>query len=263
MARSKVPWGVAALMLGLAALALAAEDSSTEKEEENGLEIGATADVFSQYIWRGQNVLDNWVLQPGASIGYKGLTGSIWGNMDLAGETVGSGSLSEVDFTLDYSNKVPGLDVLAYSLGVIHYDYVNTSSPATSEVYGGLNLGVPLSPAVRWYYDFEQIDGSYIQFSIGHTIEKVHKWADNCYCDLQLGASVGYGSDSYNRGYFGVDEGAFNDLTLTAGLPICLGKLTIKPNLGYSMMLDKDIRTGAAPHADNFWGGVSLAYSFN
>jgi hypothetical protein len=258
MARPKVLWCVAAIVLGVVTLASAQDDGSAK---EDGVEIGLTADIFSKYVWRGQNVIDDWVLQPGASVGYQGLTGSIWGNLDLAGEIVGAGQLTEVDFTLDYSNKVPGLETIGYSVGTIYYSFLNTHSHPTAEVYGGLDLDVPLSPAVRWFYDFDQIEGSYIQLSIGHTIEKIQRWRDDCYCDIQLGASLGYGTDGYNNGYFGVDEGAWNDLTLTAGLPICIGKLTIKPSIGYSTMLDQDLRD-AIDHRDNFWGGVGLAYDF-
>jgi hypothetical protein len=258
MARSKVLWCVVAMVLGTVVLASAEEESSTK---DDGVAVGATADVFSKYIWRGQNVVNDWVLQPGASVGYKGLTGSVWSNMDLRGELVDSGQLTEVDLTLDYSNKVPSLDVLNYSVGTIYYSFLNTHSHPTAEVYGGLGLDVPLSPAVRWFYDFDLIDGSYVQFSIGHTIEKIRKWGEDCHCDVQLGASVGYGSDGYNNGYFGVDEGGLNDLTLTAGIPLTFGKLTIKPSIGYSMMIDEDIRD-ATDKSDNFWGGVGAAYNF-
>ena len=58
-----------------------------------------------------------------------------------------------------------------------------------------------------------------------------------------------------------MDGGALNDLTLTAGLPFCLGKLTIRPSVGYSIMIDDDIRA-ATRKSDNFWGGVGLAYDF-
>ena len=76
--------------------------------------VGVTADVFSKYIWRGQNVVDDWVLQPGASVGYKGLTGSVWDNMDLTGEAWAmTVSFTEIDLALDYSNKVPGLETSA------------------------------------------------------------------------------------------------------------------------------------------------------
>jgi hypothetical protein len=251
MARSKVLWCLGAIMLGTGTVTLA----------EDKVDVGVTADFFSKYVWRGQNIVDNWVLQPGASVGYKGLTGSVWGNMDLTGEVADRGQFNEVDFTLDYSNKIPNCDILGYSVGVIHYDFINTPFPATTEAYAGLNASVPLSPGVRWFYDFDEIKGSYIQFSLGHTIEKVQRWADDCYCDVQLGASVGLGTSEYNEGYFGVDQTALNDLTLTAGLPICVGKLTIKPSIGYSTLLDKEIRAGRAKN-DNFWGGVGFAYDF-
>jgi hypothetical protein len=251
MARSKVLGCVAAMWL-TAVTAAGAEET---------VSVGVAADVLSKYIWRGQNVVDDWVLEPSASIGYRGFTGSVWGNQDLTGDAVGSGQFNELDFTLDYSNAIPGLEVLNYSLGAIHYDFVNTPFAATTEVYAGLGLDVPLAPALHWYYDADEIQGSYIQVSIGHTIEKLHQWRDDCSCGLALGASLGYGTESYNRGYFGVEEGGLNDLTLTAGLPFSLGKLTLKPTLSYSMMIDDDIRD-ATDKSDNFWGGISAAYDF-
>ena len=120
---------------------------------------------------------------------------------------------------------------------------------------------MPLSPAVKWFYDFDEAEGSYIQFSLGHTIEKVASWTEESYCDLVFGASVGYATDNYNDFYFGVDDGAINDLTLSAGLPLCFGSLTIKPSIGYSVMIDDDVRA-ATGESDNFWGGVGLSYSF-
>lgn len=231
-------------------------------EEKEGVSVGVTADVFSKYIWRGQNVIDDWVLQPGASVGYKGLTASVWGNMDLHGELVDDREFSELDYALDYSNTFPGQNVLGYSVGVIYYDFMNMQHvPDTSEAYGGLTADVPLSPAIRAYYDFDEIDGTYVQLSVGHTIDKVKAWTENCYCGAQIGASLGWGSRGYNEGYFGVDDGALNDLTLTAGLPLCLGKWTIKPVVGYSTLIDDDIRTATAK-SDNLWGGVSAAYEF-
>lgn len=251
MARAKVLVWVGAIVLGAVTVTLA----------EDSVSVGTTADIFSKYVWRGQNLVNNWVLQPGASVGYKGFTGSVWSNMDLTGETVAEGTFNEVDFTLDYSNKIPDCNVLGYSVGVIHYDFVNTDFHATTEAYAGLTASVPLSPGVRWFYDFNQIRGHYIQFSLGHTIEKVQRWADDCYCDVQLGASLGLGSAGYNEGYFGVNQTALNDLTLTAGVPFVFGKLIVKPSVAYSTMLSNDIRAGRT-HNDNFWGGVGFAYSF-
>jgi hypothetical protein len=254
MARWKALWCVGTILLGMTAAAWAEAD-------ESGVEVGLTGDFFSKYIWRGQNVVDDWVFQPGASVSYKGITAAVWNNIDMTGEVVGKGSLTETDLSLEYANQVPGLEKLGYSVGVIYYSFLNTHSHPTAEVYGGLNLDVSAQPAVRWYYDFDQIKGSYIQFSLGHKIEKLQSWGEDGECDLEVGASMGLGTSGYNEGYFGVDETALNDLTLTAGLPLCFGKLTVRPMLGYSMMLNKDIRA-ATEKSDNFWGGVGLAYDF-
>lgn len=229
--------------------------------EEDAVSVSASADVFSKYVWRGQNVVDDWVLQPSVGIGYKGFTASVWGNMDLHGETVDDGELNEVDYAIDYSNTFPGQDILGYSVGVIYYDFPNTTVPGTAEIYGGLSTSLPLSPAVTWFYDFDEADGSYVQFSVGHGVEKVARWTKDAYCDLEVGASLAYASAGYDDYYFGVNDSAFNDLTLSAGLPVCVGNWTIKPIIAYSMMIDNDIRK-ATGKSDNLWGGISIAVEF-
>jgi hypothetical protein len=253
MSRCRVLWCVAVL-LSVAVI------TDAEEEKEN-MSVSVTADCLSKYVWRGQNIVDDWVLQPSASLGYKGFTASVWANLDLTGDLVDDGEFSEVDYSLDYSNTFPGQEILGYSLGAVYYDFPNTPWEATSEVYGGLTASVPLSPTIRAYYDFDEIDGTYVQLSIGHTIEKVAQWRQDCYCDAQVGASLGYATSGYNDGYFGVNDGALNDLTLTAGLPICLGKWSIRPSVAYSTMIDDNIRAATA-ESDNFWAGISAAYKF-
>jgi hypothetical protein len=251
MVRSRVLGCVAAMVLGTVPLAMAEDDVT----------FGVAADFFSKYVWRGQNLVDNWVMQPSASVGYKGFTGSIWANSDITGEVVGDWEFNEIDYAIDYSNKIPGQETFGFSTGLIYYDFPGTDFDATTEFYAGLSADVFLSPAIKWFYDFDEAEGSYIQFSVGHTLEKIQEWREDCYCDLQVGASVGYAMDGFNDFYFGVDDGALNDVTLSVGVPFSFGSLTIKPSIAYSMMIDDDIRA-ATGKSDNFWGGVGLAYSF-
>ena len=230
---------------------------------EDEVKLGLSADFLSKYIWRGQNLNDESVFQPSASVSAYGFTGSVWGSHDLTNENDNAGEFTEVDYTLDYTNTLPGIDGVNWSVGVIHYRFPNTSFEPTTEIYGGLTfIELPLTPAVRVYRDVDEVEGSYYQFALGHTFEKVVVWTEDCSCDLALGASVGYGDSSYNRGYFGADGGGFNDLTLWAGLPICFPDgWTFKPSINYSMMLSDDIRT-ATVNSDNIWGGVSLSKTF-
>jgi hypothetical protein len=197
---------------------------------EEKVKFGLSTDYYSKYIWRGQNIDDKSVLQPAVSASAYGFTGSIWGNLDLTSQNDTSGEFSEYDFTLDYSGEVPGIKGLGFSIGTIYYRFPNTSFQPTTEVYGGLSLDMPLSPSIKWYRDVDEIDGSYFQFGIGHTLEKIYVVNDKCYCGLQLGASYGWASSAYNKGYFGVDGGHSNDLTLSAGLCTQVYSWMIKPN---------------------------------
>ena len=233
---------------------------------DNGINFDLTNDFFSKYIWRGQNVDDKSVLQPTLSARAYGFTGSIWGNIDLTDRSQtapdNAWEFSEFDYTLDYTATVPGADWLNFSVGAIYYRFPNTVFAPTTEIYGGLSLnGAPLSPSFKWYRDVAEIKGSYFQFGLGHTFEKIKEWSEKCYCGLQLGASIGWANSAYNRGYFGVNGSGGNDLTLTAGLPFCIDSWTIKPSVNYSTMLSDSIRS-ATGRSDNFWVGVGIFTSF-
>lgn len=229
------------------------------------VDLELTADYYTKYIWRGQNIDDRSVFQPAVSVSAYGFTGSIWGNMDMTNKSLtapdNAGEFSEYDFTLDYSGEVPGIKGLGFSIGTIYYRFPNTSFKPTTEVYGGLSLDMPLSPSITWYRDVDEINGSYFQFSIGHTIEKIYVVNEKCYCGLQLAASYGWGNSAYNRGYFGVPHSQSNDFTFSAGLPISIGTWTVKPSVNYATMLSNSIRE-ATGKSDNIWFGVGLSTSF-
>jgi hypothetical protein len=243
-------------------LVLIAFLATTEAAEEQAVKFGLSADYYSKYIWRGQNIDDKSVLQPTISASVYGFTGSLWGNLDMTNKNDTSGEFSEFDWTLDYTSKIPGLDWLSGSVGAIYYRFPNTSYEPTTEIYGGLSLnGVPLSPSFKWYRDVDEIKGSYFQFGLGQFFEKVYVVNEKCYCGLQLGASVGWANSAYNNGYFGVNGGHFNDLTLTTGLCVQVDSWMVKPSVNYSTMLNDSIRH-ATDKSDNFWVGVGLSTSF-
>jgi hypothetical protein len=259
--------------LSVAAVCSAAEADAPDSSNPP-ISISGTADYYSKYIWRGQNVNDESVFQPSLSLEAFGFTGSVWGSMDLTDENDNSGEFTEVDYSLDYTTQLPGLDWLDLSAGTVYYRFPNTRFESTAEVYAGAALACTcgenqsghclaclLAPSFRVFRDIDEIEGTYIQFGLGHTVQKVMRFSDDCFCDLQFGASLGYGSSSYNNGYFEVKDDALNDLTLTVGLPIQFPSFVLRPSINYSAMLDDEIRR-ATEHSDNLWGGVSLSWSF-
>ena len=67
--------------------------------EEIGFEL--SADFSGKYIWRGQNLNDDQVFQPGISAAYGNFTAGIWGNLDLTGINDRNGDFLEMDYYLD------------------------------------------------------------------------------------------------------------------------------------------------------------------
>ena len=230
-------------------------------QAEDKVEFGVTADFFSKYVWRGQNLVDDWVMQPGISATYGGLTGSIWANMDMTGAAVDSGEFNEVDYTLDYSAAFPGVDWLGFSVGVIYYDFPNTTAEGTTEIYGGLSIDTVASPSVTVYRDVDEAEGTYVSLGFGHSIEKT----DAMPFGIDLGASIGWGDKDYNTFYWGgLDKSELNDLHLSLGLPFEVGSLSVTPSVHYVRLLGSGVRDSDAYSTDDdiIYGGVGLALSF-
>lgn len=220
-----------------------------------------TADYFNKYVWRGQNLNNGSVFQPSIAVSKNGFAASIWGNLELTDSRKHAGEFTEFDYGLDYTSPIQEVNWISFSIGALYYDFPNTSEKPTTELYGGLSFDLPLTPYIKWYRDTQVNNGSYIQMGIGHTIEKLHEFSDKCYCDLQIGTSVGYGSSRYNRVYLNTEGGKLNDWTSFVALPFCLDKWIIKPSINYSTMLNEDIRK-ANQRNDNVWFGINLSREF-
>lgn len=250
MNKSKVVSCVVLALVGMSSVAWA----------EGAVTVGVGADVLSKYVWRGQNLVDGAVFQPSVSASYKGLTGSVWGNLDLTDKNNNSGNFTEVDYTLDYSGAFPGVEKLGYSVGAIYYDFPNTGLNGTTEVYLGFGLDVPASPAVTVYYDVDEADGMYLSLSAGHSIEKL----GDSPVGLDLGASLGWGNKTYNGFYWGTNSSELNDLVLSAGFPFEAAGVSITPMVSFIALLGSDIKDADAYGDDNSLVvfGVGLSKEF-
>lgn len=235
-------------------------------EEKPALTTSLSACFNSKYVWRGQLLNDDFVFQPSAGIGYGGLTASLWGNLDLTDYHDNSGEFTEYDWTVGYADTVPGVDCLKYSIGAIYYYFPSVSNDAdTVEIYAGLGLDMPLSPTVTVYRDVDEIDGTYVAFSLSHSIEELFEIAPGMPVGMTVLASLGWGDESYNEGYWGgLSESALQDLTLGVGFPVAIGGWTVTPSANYVMLLDSDVRESDvySRSSDYFFTGVTLSTSF-
>ncbi len=227
------------------------------------IDFEVTADFFGKYIWRGQNLSDDPVFQPGVTAAYGNFTFGVWGNMDTTTINGNSGDFSELDYSLDYSAPFPGLEGIGFSVGVIYYDFPGTAVPDTTELYWGLNFDLPLSPTITVYHDLDEAEGTYIAIGGSHAIEKLFEIGGTT-VGCEIGASLGLGSGSYNKYYWGTDQWKSQDLAFSVGFPFELGPVTVNPSLNYVTLLSDDIRDADVYNdaSDYFFAGVSLAYRF-
>ncbi|MGC8735258.1 MAG: hypothetical protein ACP5SG_00510 [Dissulfurimicrobium sp.] len=86
----KMMAGVFGLFFLMCALAAGAEEggpAATQAGQSGQVEerptVNLSVALMSQYIWRGQELShDSMVIEPSMTIGYKGFTYNMWGNMD-------------------------------------------------------------------------------------------------------------------------------------------------------------------------------------
>jgi hypothetical protein len=200
--------------------------------------------VVSKYVWRGLEANKELVLQPSMTVDLPyGLSFNLWGNMDLTGygEEAGygnrSGEFTEIDLTGSGSYS---LGPVAMTGGIISYIFpVIGIAKTTHELFLTVSGDVISKPSLSWFSDVDEIKGSYFLFSLAHSIGLDAAPLKS----VDLGLTAGYGSGSYNRGYFGVDKAAPVDLVATLSLPLGLESVTITPSVAYIALLDTEIQT--------------------
>ena len=138
-------------LLALAAMATIIANAQDE------IETSLSADIVSQYIWRGQD-LGSAAVQPTLGIGYKGLALSAWGSYGFADTS----DDKELDLTLSYATG--GLNI-----GITDYwftsgqdpkgRYLKYDSHGTNHLFEA-NIGYDFKVAqIQWYTNIAGNDG--------------------------------------------------------------------------------------------------------
>jgi uncharacterized protein (TIGR02001 family) len=254
-------YGIFALALLFACGAALAEE--TTADEGAGVSTSLDLAYVSKYVWRGMVVNDDPALQPSLTFAHSnGLSLNFWGSLDttdIAGE---KGNITEVDYTLDYewAIKKTGLNA-----GVSYFTYPHIGAEATGEAYVKACFGGDWSPSLGVNYDFKEIKGTYLSLGLSRDCNLTPGKEKNPRL-LGLSAQLGYGTATYNSGYFEVDKATFNDVLLSASLPCEVNdKLTVTPSISYAALLDNDLKQATRDIGNDtsvLFGGVTFSYAF-
>ncbi|MEN6623387.1 MAG: hypothetical protein ABFD50_17805 [Smithella sp.] len=240
--------------------------------------------VLSAYIWRGyEQTRNSVVIEPAATLSYKGFSINVWGNLDTKPYSIDNssygGKYTETDYTLSYSKK---FGILQVTPGYIYYalgaPYAGGTAPQDSqEVFLSLGLDTILSPTLSVYKEIDHYRQWYFLLGLSHTFELSKK------VGLKLAASASYLLSTDETTYAKYDSDSnptadkfnnFHDGTFTVCLPIAITRsLTITPTASYVFPLSDDARyemkafskkgTAASDRDSSYlYGGVTLSFTF-
>lgn len=247
----------AALVLSMLLLTAGALASAKEIKTE------ATLGFYTDYVWRGQVVNDELVLQPSITatkfVSEDGsLSFNVWGNFDLTNSVETKAELSEIDLIASYSRS---FDHFGLKAGFIHYIFPNTGIESTTEVYLSANYepeAVPLIFSLTVYYDFDEIDGFYTAADIESNMDLNHNLS------LNLKLSAGYGDSNFNLGYFNVSDSSFVDGVASAVLTYKVWDSTsVSTGLQYMYLLSDALKDAVSRNnRSKLTGSLSVSYTF-
>lgn len=221
------------------------------------------ASVLSAYVWRGQTLNDELVLQPGLTVAAEnGLSANVWGNFDLTDNLGTGGEFSEIDLTGTYSLPLDG--GISADVGVINYLFPqadNAGDLETTEVYLSAAVDTALSPSVGIYWDVDEAEGLYFNFGLSHVIDVIDDTMD-----VELGFGIAFATEDYNTYYFGVEDTALNDGNLSLSTSYALNEaVSLGAQVAFTWLWDSDIEEAAETlygNEDLFYGGVSASAVF-
>ena len=256
-----------------------------QKQEEDKVTGEVAASVLTAYIWRGQELSrDSVVIQPSATISYKGFSFNAWGNLDTkpysSTDVNYSSNYTETDITLSYAKK---LGIVQLGGGYIYYalnaPYSGAADPNDSqELFLTLGLDTILSPTLTVYKEIDHYHQWYFLLGVSHTFALHEK------VGLKLAATASYLLSTDENTYPEYDGNSvatsdkynnFHDGTLSVSIPVAVTKnLTITPTASYVFPLCNDAKyemkgrglQGVSSPSDRdssfFYGGVTLSFAF-
>lgn len=241
------------LTVVLATLVLAATVAATPALAAIEVTGSAYVGYFDKYLWRGYDLSGSLpVVQGGVNLSSNGFTLGYWTNIQTKtddGEGFVGGDATETDITIDYTFSP--VDKLNVSVGNIWYALDGLED--TKEVYLGLSLGVPLTPTVKVYYDYDMAEenGLFYTASVSHSVGVTDK--------LSIGASalVSYNDES---DYAVGDYSDWHNYELGASATYALtDQLSITPSFLFSSPISDEAKDAIDSEV---LGGITLTMTF-
>lgn len=241
---------IASVAMVLLASALVLPGFASDGRMKGDLGIG----YYSNYVWRGQTLSSDWVVQPELNLSYDGFGAGVWTNYDSETE-----ELSQSNYTLNYARSRDKMD---YEVGYVYYRIDEAAD--TAEIYLAAAHDSLLKPHAVFYWDVQQGSGGFLQVGAGYS----HALSGGI--SIDLGADI---SMVFENGLLGRDEngkeftGFYNcDLSIGASIPVA-ELWSIEAMAAYTFALGDDAKWAIEQlsvdgKSDLAWWGLALKMAF-
>jgi len=236
--------------------AVSAPANTVAEEEKPTADL--TVSVLNLYYHQGTAFSRNsLVIQPSMTIGYKGFTANLWGNLDTNPYPLNpvnvkhASNWTETDVTLAYGKTFgmvnTGMSYAYYGNAGAHY----RAADARDQQEIGLTLGLNtlLNPTLNAYYMIDNSQRWYFMLGVSHAV------AFNKAVSLKLSATAGYMASDMNAAemdgtrnridgngtVMAEKYNGFLDGVVSAAMPVKVTKsITVTPSVALAFPLGKD-----------------------
>lgn len=241
---------------------------SSAGEIMEDLDVSMTMDFASHYMFRGAPIVDDPVLQPAASVSYKGFSFDFWGNVDLTGDTTDGAEFNELDFIWGYSTDLGFLafgnegtfedlmEKVSVGAGYTFYVFPNWGigsgvDDTSHEWYLNVGFDTFLQPSYVVYHDFDQGDGFYHEWGIGHSFD-----LDPVTVDTGMTMGLNISQWGFETSLTALDFSTAITIPMDKLVKVDLLKyVTVVPHINYSLPLD-------GQYDPEVYGGVAATVAF-
>ena len=242
-------------------------------------ELSLTGELASQYNFRGMVNVDRPVIQTEmvGNLPTHAETGFInvraWTNWNLNNDIGNSwfpsgqaGKPSQIDMSASYSETWRGTDFVG---GVISYAQQNPDDfPFAAEraetkeffFFVSRQTWLDLVPRIEIHYDFDEVDGLYLNGNVGRDFPIGEKWS----ADAKI--ALGWSDERQSDWNYGAPVEGFADLRATAGLNWFFDtNTTIFLTLNGSTIVDSELADWFDQiqiNHDNFWASIGVSWGY-
>ena len=220
------------------------------EEVEKPWEVNLQADLFSAYMFRGQNLYDGASLQPLVAGSYEfeelgSVGGYVWSHLSVDKSRSAEERFTEVDYNLNYALS---FEPVTAEVGLLWYTYPDGDDDidSTQEWYIKLSLDTILSPTFTYFRDFDVYDANFYTLGFSHKLE--------CDClgegfNVTPALTFFFASSAENV----YEDDGLEAITLSFSSDMNLGEMAVVPSINYNFKIDETT-------ANQFWFGLTFKY---